>query len=92
MAARASSRRKDPVSCEALLQKLRKGQNELKSSMKSYPRGEDKRSTAKGERRETKINRRKVLFERPLNRVDDLPKKRARLLQLSPEHLVLMIY
>ena len=88
MAARAPSRRRDTVSCEALLQKLRKGQNELKSSMKSYIRSGEGGSTAKEERRETKINRRKVLFERPLNRVDDLPRKRARLVQLSPDHLV----
>ena len=88
MAARSSSRRKDPVSCEALLQKLRKGQNELKSNIKSYVRGGERGSTSKVERRETKINRRKVLLERPLNRVDDLPSKRARLLQLSPDHLV----
>lgn len=88
MAARSSSRRKDRVSCETLLQKLKKGQNELKSSMKSYVRGVEGESISKEERRETKINRRKVLFERPLNRVDDLPRKRARLIQLSPDHLV----
>ena len=88
MAARSSSRRKGPVSCEALLQKLRKGQNELKSNIKGYVRGGERGSTSKEERRETKINRKKVLLERPLNRVDDLPSKRARLLQLSPDHLV----
>ena len=85
MAARAPSRKRDPVSCEDLLQKLRKGQDELKSSIKSYARGEKGGSAAK---EETKINRRKVLFERPLNRVSDLPRKRARLVQMSPDHLV----
>ena len=88
MAARASGRKRDPVSCEDLLQKLRKGQDELKSSMKSYARGKEGGSAAKKEKRGTKINRRKVLFERPLNRVSDLPKKRARLVQMSPDHLV----
>jgi hypothetical protein len=56
--------------------------------MKSYARGEEGGSAAKEERRETKINRRKVLFERPLNRVSDLPRKRARLIQMSPDDLV----
>ena len=88
MAARASSRKGDPVSCEALLKKLRKGQNELKSSMKGYVDGGQGGPTTKEKRRETKINRRKVLFERPLNGMDDLPRRRARLAQLSPDHLV----
>lgn len=88
MAAKASSKKRDPVTCEDLLEKLRKGQNELKSSMKGYIRGGEGGSTAVNKRRETKINRRKVLFERPLNRVDDLPRKRARLVQLSSDHLV----
>ena len=88
MAAKASSKKRDPVTCEDLFEKLRKGQNELKSSMKGYIRGGKGGSTAINKRRETKINRRKVLFERPLNRVDDLPRKRARLVQLPPDHLV----
>lgn len=57
--------------------------------MRSFVSGEKRGSTAKEDRRgTTKINRRTVLFERPLRRVDDFPRKKARLMQLSPDHLV----
>ena len=78
------------MTCEALLQKLKKGQNELKSSLKKV-HSRDRKVANKDERREaTKLKRTlpRSTFERPLNRVDDLPRKRARLLQLSPDHMV----
>lgn len=89
MAARTTRKRKDLVTCEALIQKLREGQNELKSSIKKVRRVGGVPNT-KEERRETKQKRRLTssVFERPLNKVDDLPRKRARLVQLSPDHLV----
>ena len=86
MAARSSRKRSDPVTCDALLKKLKRGQNELKSSMKIVSNG-GRRVTIKEERRERKTLPPRF-FERPLNRVDDFPKKRARTIQLSPDHVV----
>lgn len=78
------------MTCEALLQKLRKGQDELKSSFTKVHRGGRKPIDDENRREATKVRRTlpRSAFERPLNRVDDFPKKRARLVQLSPDHMV----
>ena len=89
MAARSSRKRKDPVSCESLLQKLKKGQDELNRSIRNV-RNTRRVVTIEDDRRVSKVRKPlpRSMFERPMNKVDDLPRKRARLAQLSPDYLV----
>ena len=87
MAARAAKKRKDRSdarTCEDLLRKLRKKQDELNTSIKCL-RKSGNEGAVKAEEREKRFRTARTLLERPL---DDLPRKRARIVQLSPDHLV----
>ena len=87
MAARTAKRKKDARTCEDLLRKLRKKQDELNTSIKCLRRSGNEEAV-KAEEREKRFRTARTLLERPLNRVNDLPRKRARIVQLSPDHLV----
>ena len=78
------------MTCEDLLRKLKKGQDELNSSIRGLRSAKTGESVA-AEAREKRFKAVRTVLERPLNRVEDLPRKRARIVQLSPDHLVLNI-
>ena len=79
------------MTCEDLLRKLKKGQDELNSSIRGL-RGAKTEESVAAEAREKRFKAVRTVLERPLNRVEDLPRKRARIVQLSPDHLVLNCY
>lgn len=63
--------------CSELLHKLKKGQKDLKRSLRSL----ENDAAAKQRRMQ---QTRRHLAEKPINRVQDLPRKRARIELLSP--------
>lgn len=69
-----------PITSSTLLQKLKKGQQDLRKSFKSLKNS--KQESEEGQR--LAVRTRRQLLERPLNAVKDLPRKRARLELLSP--------
>ena len=76
----AIQKAQSPITCSGLLQKLKRGQQDLKKSFKNLT--DSKQESEEGQRRA--VRRRRQLLERPLNTVQDLPRKRARLELLSP--------
>ena len=76
------------ITSSVLLDKLRKGQEELRRSFRVLnkapsSRGSEERSERR--RKEQAVHRSARKGRRgPLERVDNLPRKRARLMQLSP--------
>lgn len=68
--------------CDILLEKLQRGQTDLRRSLRLLNRSPDGRGARVcGSKRRFPVVRR----ERELRKVDELPKKRARLAQLSPD-------
>lgn len=89
MAAKEGVHRSPSKSCKSLLRELNKGQNALRNSIMELQPPKDVTATSQKLLMARKLERRcRDSLTIDLSRISNIPKKRARLVQLTPEYEV----